>query len=117
MVTHTRFCHCPQGVKLIVSRLPTHEEDIIKIAFDVGPNGLGFSIYGGIDQHGDDDPGERPVLYGYPVIRVMWVCARAPGGLWLLLRRAVRVKENTAGIARVVAVLSQRVRNNRSSTD
>eukprot|EP00041_Stephanoeca_diplocostata_P035063 m.1223856 g.1223856 ORF g.1223856 m.1223856 type:complete len:1436 (+) comp24626_c0_seq13:242-4549(+) len=45
------------GVKLIVSRLPVHEEELLTIDFDVGPNGLGFSIYGGVDQHGADNPG------------------------------------------------------------
>jgi len=47
----------PAGVHMHVSRLPVHEEELLDVEFDIGDGGLGFSIFGGYDQHGDEDPG------------------------------------------------------------
>lgn len=38
------------GVHLIVMRIPEHEEEILDMSFEIGSGGLGFTMYGGIDQ-------------------------------------------------------------------
>jgi hypothetical protein len=40
-------------VQMIVSRLPPQEEEVLTIDFPIGDAGLGFSIFGGADQHVD----------------------------------------------------------------
>eukprot|EP00047_Mylnosiga_fluctuans_P023148 m.132850 g.132850 ORF g.132850 m.132850 type:complete len:1148 (+) comp9493_c0_seq6:118-3561(+) len=47
----------PEFVKLVVSRLPTSPEERVEIAFNKGPDGLGFSIAGGIDDIDEGDAG------------------------------------------------------------
>eukprot|EP00053_Salpingoeca_punica_P018326 m.179328 g.179328 ORF g.179328 m.179328 type:complete len:1243 (+) comp17406_c0_seq6:229-3957(+) len=44
----------PNGVRLVVSRLPAPVEETVEIAFEKGPGGLGFSIAGGTDDANEE---------------------------------------------------------------